>query len=363
MQKSDRRFTRRVWIRGAGGATAFAGPLPAATVRLPRKIRIGIIGTEGHTGDILKSLDLLPDVEVAAISDPSSKALDVLAKDPRVAPAKRYADYRRMLDSEKLDIAGVCNDNGGRAGAILACTERKIHVVAEKPLAIDRPSLARVRQSVERNRVRLGMLLPMRYEPVLALKKIVTSGEIGEIVQISAQKSYKAGERPEWMRKRSSYGGTIPWIGSHMVDLMRWTSGRELTEAFSYQTRIGFPEIGDMENCTATLFRLDNGGMATLRMDYLRPETAPTHGDDRLRLAGTKGIAEYQAATGVTLLAAGRKPEVIRELPERRFLFAEFVDFVYNGRPTGLELSDIFRICEIVLAARESAEKQRPVRL
>ena len=59
-----------------------------------------------------------------------------------------------------------------------------------------------------------------------------------------------------------------------------------------------------METATASVLQLDNGGLATLRVDYFRPETAPTHGDDRLRLAGTKGIVEYQASTGVTLMTA-----------------------------------------------------------
>ena len=35
--------------------------------------------------------------------------------------------------------------------------------------------------------------------PYLAMKQIVESGEIGEIGQIDAQKSYKLGDRPAWM--------------------------------------------------------------------------------------------------------------------------------------------------------------------
>jgi hypothetical protein len=106
-----------------------------------------------------------------------------------------------------------------------------------------------------------------------------------------------------------------------MVDLMLWTSGRDFKEVASFQTRVGFPEIGDAENSAASLFRMDNGGAATLRMDYLRPETAPSHGDDRLRLAGTKGIAEYYNTGGVTLVSVGRKLEQIRDLPPEGSVF------------------------------------------
>src|SRR5437763_16395480 len=142
-----------------------------------------------------------------------------------------------------------------------------------------------------------------------------------------------------------------------MVDLMRFTSGREITEAVSFQARVVHPEIGEMENTTATIFRLDNGGTAALHMDYLRPETAPTHGDDRLRLAGTEGVVEYQEATGVTLVTGKEKPRVLTDLPLGGSLFLDFLESVYNGKPAGLTPADIWKVNEIVLAARESAER------
>jgi predicted dehydrogenase len=295
-----------------------------------------------------------------AVSDPDAAARAHLARNPLLANTRFYGGHRELLDHEKIDIAAICNTNGERAALILECLARKLHVVAEKPLAIERADLEKIKQLTAKSGVRLSMLLPMRFDPVyLALKQIVDSGEIGEVALIDAQKSYKGGSRAPWYTKRSTYGGTIPWIGIHMVDLMRWTSGREFTDAMSFQTHIAYPELGDMENVTATLFRMDNGGAATLRMDYLRPESCPTHGDDRLRLAGTKGIAEYMAATGVTVLSAGRKPRVVTQLPPRRWLFAEFLESVYNGKPESLTLADIYRVNDIVLAAREAAEKRQ----
>ena len=148
-----------------------------------------------------------------------------------------------------------------------------------------------------------------------------------------------------------------------MVDLMRWIGGREFVEAVSLQAHIGFPEHGQMENTTGSLFGLDNSGIAVLHMDYLRPQSAATHGDDRLRLAGTSGVVEYQESTGVTVIGAGQKPRIITELPKDRSLFLDFLDSIYNGKPAGLPLSDIYRVNEIVLAARESAERRAFVKL
>jgi len=349
---------RSLVAAGMAPALVRAGGGPA--MRLPRKVRVGLLGLDGHIAEILSPLPQLPDVELVAVSDPDAAARAHLARNPLLANTRFYGGHRELLDHEKIDIAAICNANGERAALILECLARKLHVVAEKPLAIERADLEKIKQLTAKSGVRLSMLLPMRFDPVyLALKQIVDSGEIGEVALIDAQKSYKGGSRAPWYTKRSTYGGTIPWIGIHMVDLMRWTSGREFTDAMSFQTHIAYPELGDMENVTATLFRMDNGGAATLRMDYLRPESCPTHGDDRLRLAGTKGIAEYMAATGVTVLSAGRKPRVVTQLPPRRWLFAEFLESVYNGKPESLTLADIYRVNDIVLAAREAAEKRQ----
>jgi predicted dehydrogenase len=105
--------------------------------------------------------------------------------------------------------------------------------------------------------------------------------------------SYQLGVRPAWQKHATSYGSTILWIAIHSIDLMLWVSGRSFTEAASLQSHVAFPEAGDMQNVTATLFRLDNGGSATLHMDYLRPLTASGR-DDRLRVSGSRGIVEYQ---------------------------------------------------------------------
>jgi predicted dehydrogenase len=358
-----RSVSRRAWMAGAA-SSALAAQAAPELVRLPRKIRVAVLGLDGHPTEIFDPLPRLPDVEVVALAAADEQAMVRTARNPRLSAARRYTDYRRMLDREKLDLVAVCNSNGERAAAILACVERKLHVIAEKPLAIEHADLERIKKNVAQTGVRLSMLLPMRFSPpYLALKKVAASGEIGEVVQIAAQKSYKAGDRAPWFKKRSTYGGTIPWIGSHMVDLMRWASGREFTEVFSYQNRIGFPEMGDMENVTASVFRLDNGGAGVLRMDYFRPATAPTHGDDRLRLAGLKGVAEYQAATGVTVMSEKEKPRVITELPPAGSVFVDFLESVYNGKAPALSLEDIYRVCEIVLAARDSAEQHRVVRL
>ncbi len=342
-------FSRRALLAGAAAVRAEA----ADVVRLPQKVHVAIWGLDGHSAEATKPLARYPDVEIVGVQHRDVKAAERFV---RGSKARVYSDPRRMLDELKPDVAFIANNDGERAAAVLECVRRRMHVIAEKPLAITRGDLNRIHKAVAAQRVKLGMLLPMRWErPYQALRKIVQSGAIGEVIQISAQKSYVLGERDAWMRNRRTYGSTILWIGIHMFDLMRFTSGRELKAVCGFQGVAGDLRQGDMETTTTTSFRLDNGGTATLHMDYCRPASAGSHGDDRLRLAGTRGIAEYMAATGVTLLAHGRKPEKIAQLPPEGSIFAEFLDHVYLGKPTLLPREEIFRLCEITLGAHEAA--------
>jgi predicted dehydrogenase len=354
-------MTRRTLLATAAAALPAAANEP---VRLPKKIRLGIIGFDGHPGEITGPLPQLPDIEVVAICDANPQVLARQAKNPRLASARQYPGYREMLAKEQLDLAAVCNNNGERAGAVLACVEKKLNVIAEKPIAISRKDYMRVKEAVTTQKISFGQLFPMRYSPPYrALKRIVDSGALGEIVQISSQKSYKAAPDVAWRVNRATYGSTILWIGIHMIDLMRWATGREFMDATSWQTRVAMPELKDQENVTASVFKLDNGGLAMLRMDYLRPQTAPSHGDDRMRIAGTKGVAEYMAATGVTLVTADQKPVVVKDLPPGGELFVDYLQATYNGKAPTITLSDIWKVNEITIAAHEAAEQGRTVKV
>jgi predicted dehydrogenase len=358
--------TRRAILLAAGAAGALLAQDPAPPIRLPRKVRLGMIGFDGHAGEVLGQLRRLPDVELTAYAvdgtDPAT--LSSQRKNAAVQKARSYDDYGPMLEEESLDLVAVCNNDGRRSRAILACAAKGLHVIAEKPLALNRADLAAVKRAYSKPGLRLSTLLPMRFDPEYrGLKAIVDSGEIGEVAQITGQKSYQLGPRPEWQKQRESYGSTVLWIGIHMIDLMRYCSGREMVEVAGYQSHVAYPEIGAMENVTAAVYKLDNGGVATLHMDYLRPDQAPAHGDDRLRLAGTKGIAEYMADLGVVVVSQKSKPHQVTALPPRGSVFLDFVESVYLGKPQSLSLEDIYRVNEITIATHEASVSHGFVRV
>src|SRR5438105_2374544 len=126
----DRNLSRRGLLLAAA-ACAVEGR--ADTVKLPDKVRLGIIGYDGHVDEILRTLPEFPDVELIAVADDSSDsgATQSALRNPSVSKARRYAAYSEMLNREHLDCVAICNNNGSRAAAIMACAERKLNLIAE----------------------------------------------------------------------------------------------------------------------------------------------------------------------------------------------------------------------------------------
>lgn len=345
-----------------------AAPLAAAAAsqpefKLPKDIKVGMIGFEGHFGEAVHVARMSPQVTITAYEISNEREVSRSKNLKELAQATRYDDYRKLLKNEELDAVCICDQNWRRAESVIACLEAGVATAAEKPIALSIADTRRVQAAAEKTGTPLTMLLPMRFDPAyVVMKQIVDRGEIGDAVQLSGQKSYQLGQRPEWMMSREKFGGTIPYIACHTVDLLRFISGRDMVATAAFHANVGFPHVKEMENTAAISYQLDNGGTADVRLDYLRPEAGSSHGDDRLRIAGTDGVIEYIGGE-VTLMTDSKPKHVVTERPVVPSLFANFLDTVYNGAESMLKQEELFRVTEIVLRSREAADSGRVVRI
>lgn len=327
--------------------------------------RVGILGLKGHQNVVLNSIPKIGETVLVAVADDSENAIAKLRGHPAVTSDTRfYTDIFELLEREKIDIACVTGTDGERAQILLECIRRGIHVLSEKPLTMTLEELEEVKEAYRSSSVVLSMLLTMRFVPSYRrIREVIKSGIIGEVCLANAQKSYKLGERPEWQKSHKTFSSTIAFIGIHCVDLIRWCTGREFTEVMAYQSNVGHPEFRDMEDNAVMLLKMDNGASACIHLDYCRPRKAPTHGDDRLRIAGSKGVVEaYEHGSKVRLIT---HEEEYNELPlgEPVDEFLNFVNAVKDLERLEVAAEDCFRVTEIVLKARESSRMGVPVKL
>ena len=160
------------------------------------------------------------------------------------------------------------------------------------------------------------------------------------------------GTRPEFYSKRALFGGLIPWVAIHAVDWAMEIGGHCQSVAASHSTRANRGN-GEMEATSALLMELDNGVIATVTADFLRPTASARHDDDRLRVTGTQGMIE--AIDGKVYLE-NDNPRRELELPARESYFSRFVDAILDGsaEPLAQEAFEVTRVC---LLARQSADE------
>ncbi|MBN1350742.1 Gfo/Idh/MocA family oxidoreductase [candidate division KSB1 bacterium] len=329
--------------------------------------KLCIIGASGHWGYVVDSLENLPDVHFSAYAPAYADenvnpfaAMSFFDRKPR-----EYAKYEQMLDDEQPDIVVVNPRYDQIAPISLEATRRGCHVIAEKPLAFDLNTLKQLKNAVDLAGTRLTIMFGIRYQSAFyTAKKVMQGGLIGDPALLYGQKSYRWGaNRPEWYKHRKTYGSTINWVGIHALDWARWISGLEYTEIFGYHSTQVHSDYPDCQDNVGLVAKCSNGGTAVFNFDYLRPALAESHGDDRLRIAGSKGVLE--------VIGNENRLHVIDESGDHQNWQLEtplpyFVDFMREIKGEGksiLSQEDAFKVTEIAIKATQAADSGKAVKL
>jgi predicted dehydrogenase len=259
-------------------------------------MRLGFIGGFGH-----HYLRTLPKEASVVIDRPAAwaPAAPGDAGSGRIAEfggeLKCFDDPIQLLDEYKptvVSIGAIYADNGK---LVAAAMERGIDVVSDKPIAATWEQLDRIRNLASKtSRTVLTEFDFRSRREFRAARQIIRSGMLGEPILATAQKSYRFGLRPSWYGDRSKYAGTMLWVASHGIDAIWFATGKRFSRVIARGGNLSQPKYGAMEDHVTAMFELENGATGLVHADYLRPPAASSHGDDRLRIAGSKGVVEVR---------------------------------------------------------------------
>ncbi|MFA5448957.1 MAG: Gfo/Idh/MocA family oxidoreductase [Clostridia bacterium] len=305
-------------------------------------MKIGFIGASGHFQQCLTakydSLEYIGCCKSALDEDitPLIAAFNSLGINPVI-----YDNVDALLDSgiDTVVVDGIFNTH---SECIIKALKKNINVISEKPLATTIEDYYALKEIVLASKSRLFTLFTMRYEGCFAtVKDMLAKEAIGKIRLINAQKSYKLGSRPDFYKSRQAFGGFIPWVGIHMIDLILWYTGKKVIDLNAYQSRLYNKGHKELEVSATINMQLEEEILTVINADYLRPNNMAGHGDDRIRIVGTHGIIEVQN-NEVFLNGCKIKTKDTQPI---------FQAFVNNGVCDGLYST------EIALLAQASADK------
>ena len=256
---------------------------------------LGVIGRK-HALAISKSTTC----ELTAVVD-ADPATSALAKQYGAA---FHSSLEELFDTTKVDGVLLATPNAMHASQGIACAERGLHILVEKPFAT---TIEEARALVEAGRNNNIRILAGQYRrfntQVETAREIIRSGAIGKLVGVSAIWAMKKHDEYYDVSWRTEPGGG-PILTNliHDVDCLRWICG----EITSVSAQISSATRGHaVEDTAAISLGFEGGALGTVLLSDVAPspwafEATTTenpdffHMDDCCyRFMGTKGAFDF----------------------------------------------------------------------
>jgi predicted dehydrogenase len=224
--------------------------------------------------------------ELIAFADPSPAAA-ALASEARVP---LYPSLTAMLDAEKPDGVILATPNTVHVSGALACIERGIPGLVEKPVAESFAAAMEIVRAQERTSVPVLVGHHRRHSAYIDhARALIAGGELGSIVAVNCTALFY---KPDayfaagpWRTKLG--GGPILINLIHEIDCMRALAGDIVeVQAFSSSAKRGF----EVEDTAAIALRFANGALGT----FIVSDTAAAPNSWEQTSGEDKAFARYE---------------------------------------------------------------------
>src|SRR5256885_4480100 len=194
------------------------------------RFRVGVIGTSWWADlEHLPGLRARRDVELVSLCGRNPERLAALAA--KFGVPRTCTEWRAMISGGGLDVLVIATPNSLHHPQAMAALEAGLHVICEKPLAMN-VTLAR-EMAARAEAARRKTLTFFTHRTVAAaaqVKRLVDEGFLGQPLHVSAvyfTASHLRENKPlAWKMQRAESGtGVLGDIGSHLIDLVRWGRG------------------------------------------------------------------------------------------------------------------------------------------
>lgn len=341
-----------------------------------RTVRFGIVGCGKITERLaLPQLAHNRHAAVAALIDINRTNALRMARHFQIDRRLVWTSWHRMLRHADVDAVAVNVPNALHAEIAVAALEAGKHVLVEKPIATTLTDADAMIAAARRHRRVLMVEQTQRFDPAHeTAHRLLRAGAIGAVREVRgrlghAGPQYWAGTTRTWLiDRRLSGGGALMDVGAHIVDLLRWFSGKRIRRVCC---RMSMRPGSHVEDNAAALFECDDGVVGAFEASWItQPYEVST------ACYGTRGIVRT---------SFGRGPRVALELSRRRGdpnqfdrpvrypavpstsrqggAYAAFIRSIRTGTPPPISGAEGRATLEVLLAAYESAKTHRWVEL
>ncbi|MDH7568819.1 MAG: Gfo/Idh/MocA family oxidoreductase [Armatimonadota bacterium] len=342
------------------------------------RVNVAVVGL-GMGRAHLRCYKECPQANVVAICDVDETRLNAVGDEYGVA--NRFVRYEELFGLKDLHAVSIALPNYLHAPATIGALKAGLHVLCEKPLAMNaEEGEAMVSAAREAGR-QLMMHFNTRWHPSSRLARaLVEEGMLGEVYfgRTGWHRSRGIPRLGGWFTtKKMSGGGPLIDLGVHRLDLALWLMGSPNPVAVTGTTysRLGTELAArqgkhfDVEDLAAGFIRFANG--ASLVVEASWASNTGKREDGFTTLMGTKGglhldnedegytfRARAYREMGGTLVEVTPRVPLPPDTPQ-----AAFVRCILEGKPNPAPGEDGLRVQRILDALYRSAAEGREVRM
>lgn len=192
-------------------------------------IRIGFIGCGNIAHSHVLRLAKVEGAEIVALADPGEPARRLLKQKYGLEGAAEYDDYRGLLAESRVDAVIICSPHTLHARHAEDAIRAGKHVLIEKPMTCTTEEAERLLAAAKDS----GKVLQVSFQrhflpPFLYIRSAIAGGQIGPLRSVTATlyQNWKQAQAGTWRQKPElSGGGMLMDSGSHIIDVLLWTTG------------------------------------------------------------------------------------------------------------------------------------------
>jgi predicted dehydrogenase len=268
------------------------------------ELKVGLIGAGGIAQAYLRVFEGLPGARITAVADPRARAASTVAEAVR---GTAYPSHRALLEDADVDAVLVCTPPITHPEIVLQAIGRGLHVMCEKPLAIDVASASTMVKSAEQAGVVFTMAAKFRFvDDVIRARQIVGSGILGELMVLENAFASRVDMSRRWNADPTiSGGGVLIDNGTHSVDIVRYFLGPIAQVMAVEGKRVQHLPV---EDTASMLLRTPDGVLGTVDLSWSVDRVTDTYltlyGSEGTVSVGWKG-ARYRQASSPEWVAFG----------------------------------------------------------
>jgi len=269
-------------------------------------------------------------ISLAGIFDISERRVDAA----KALGIRVYSSLEEILCDKSVDIVLCATPNDAHKEIVIKALSAGKNVVCEKPVALSVSDFDDMVKAARENNVLFTVHQNRRWDvDFLAMKEIVSSGEIGEVINIESRIHGSRGIPSDWRCKKEFGGGMVLDWGVHLIDQMLQLIPEKITSVYCELTHITTEEVDDGFNLH---IGFESGKRATLEVGtynfiamprfYMQAKSGSAYIEDwkqncrvaRLKAWCEKEVLPVQTAAGITKTMAPRDEITIDSYEKER---------------------------------------------